>query len=75
MTDPIQPPPGYTATPPTEAGWYRVWCDGFYNSPYRCKEVWQSRSCSGTGGRLCVDGPHLVDEIEDWFWGPKVEFP
>lgn len=67
-------PPGYVAEPPAEPGWYRVWCAEFYDGQYRVKEVWRSRSCGKNNGQLCVNGPWRVDELDGWYWGPKVEF-
>lgn len=69
----VTPPPGYTTTPPTEEGWYRVWSDDFLGF-YRVTEVWRSRSWGETSGELCVNGPWRVDNLDGWFWGPKVEF-
>ena len=70
MTNQPQPPAGYTAEPPTEPGWYRVWSKDFRpGGPFIVMEVW-----SNTLSELCVAGPFRVTECDGWFWGPRVEF-
>lgn len=68
MTEQRTPPPGYTSEPPTEPGWYRVWCADFYDGPYRVKHV--LRDPRGELGVSCLD----LCELTGWYWGPKVEF-
>jgi hypothetical protein len=67
----IQPPPGYTSTPPTEPGWYKVWNRKFDPHPFRMEEVYRPfyvrELHHGNGWKL--NGP-----IDGWFWGPRVEF-
>lgn len=70
MSDPIQPPPGYTTEPPTEPGWYRVWKSDFYHGPFRVEEVYMVRP-----GELCTCLLLNVNACEGWYWGPRVDFP
>lgn len=70
MSKEIQPPPGYTSTPPTEEGWYKVWCADFYKKPFRVVEVWGNP----WGKELLVNGSD-VRELDGWHWYPaKIEF-
>ena len=73
-----QPPAGYTATPPTEPGWYRVIGVDYHGQPiHRCINVILADSgkhagkliyWSESGGRWMG-----IDWVSDW-WGPRVEF-
>lgn len=66
----IQPPPGYVSTPPSEPGWYRVWCaDCPRRGPFKVMEVWRGQ----TGDLRVNNGLWFVTEV-DCFWGLKVEF-
>lgn len=74
MTDnPLTPPPpGYTTTPPTEEGWYKVCHNNcFMLDHFMCKRV------------FIFKGNLLVERFDKWLkvgdcdflWGPRIEFP
>ena len=66
-----QPPPGYTPTPPTEPGWYRVWKVLDESSDQRVVHVWRS---SKGDRELFFSKGYPMKQMPRWFWGPKVEF-
>lgn len=68
MSDPIQPPPGYTAEPPSEAGEYKIWCTA--TGEFSVAVVRRERNLIyvwGDDGKVCVEDIACL-------WGPKVEF-